>query len=133
MVLGRKDLISNIEHGHIHTAYKKSMFQTLWEKEYAAIHETCQHKQRTKNDVSHWCVRDWQILTGLFHPAKPIGKAFSTASMSDSDEAITYLRKQKGKVICLNDSEKEENFELHKKMIIAEFERLFPKKSAFEL
>lgn len=133
MILGRKDLISNIEHRHTHTAYRKSMFQTLWEEEYTAIHETCRHKQRTKNDVSHWCVRDWQLLTGMFHPAKPIGKSFHTVSMNSSNAAIEYLRKQKGKVICLNDTEREENFELHKQMIIAEFEKLFPEKSAFEL
>ena len=30
-----------------------------------------------------------------------------------SDEAINYLRKQKGKVICLNDTEDETDFELH--------------------
>ena len=105
----------------------------LWEKEHEAIHETCQHKYRTKDDVSHWCVQDWHLLTGMFHPAKPIGKSFSTASMEDNDELIQYLRKQKGKVICLNDTEKEENFEQHKQMIITEFERLFPEKSAFEL
>jgi hypothetical protein len=53
--------------------------------------------------------------------------------MSYSDEAIKYIRKQKGKVICLNDTEDEQDFEVHKKMIIAEFDRIFPEKSAFEL
>lgn len=132
-IYGRKDFISGIEHRHIHTSHKKSMFETLWEKEYDAIDETCQHKLRTKNDVSHWCVRDWLLLSGMFYPAKHIGKAFPTASLNDSDEAIQYLRKQKGKVICLNDSETEDNFELHKQMIIEEFEKLLPDKSAFEL
>lgn len=133
LLFGRNDVISNIEHWHIHVAYRKSMFQTLWEKEYDAIHETCQHKQRTRTDISHWCVRDWQLLTGMFYPAKPIGKAFPTESMNASDKLIQYLRKQKGKIICINDSEKEENFEQHKQMIISDFEKLFPEKSAFEL
>ena len=48
-------------------------------------------------------------------------------------QAIEYLKKQKGKVICLNDTEDEIDFELHKEMIIAAFEELLPDKSSFEL
>ena len=53
--------------------------------------------------------------------------------MAYSDEAIEYLRKQKGKVICLNDSEDEVDFEAHKKLILDAFEKLLPEKSSFEL
>ena len=130
---GRKDLIPNSNNWHIHSSYNKKTFETLWEHESKVIHETCQNKLRTKNDVTLWCVRDWQIFSGEFYPKKPIGKLFHTASMSYSDEAINYLRHKKGKVICLNDSEDETNFELHKSLIIAEFEKIFSEKSSFEL
>ena len=73
------------------------------------------------------------MFSGGFVPKKPIGKLFHTAAMRYSDEAIDYLRKQKGKVICLNDTEDEVDFELHKKMIVEEFEKLLPQKSSFEL
>ena len=53
--------------------------------------------------------------------------------MSYSDEAINYIKKQEGKVICLNDTEGELNFEAHKKMLREEFEKRFPEKSSFEL
>ena len=53
--------------------------------------------------------------------------------MSYNNDAIDYLRNRKGKVICLNDTEDETDFEQHKNMIIAEFEKLFPEKSSFEL
>ena len=53
--------------------------------------------------------------------------------MAHSDEAIEYLRRQKGKVICLNDSEDESDFETHKQMMIEAFENLLPEKSGFEL
>ena len=78
-------------------------------------------------------MRDWQIFSCEFYHKKPIGKSFHTASMSYSDEAINYLKKQKGKIICLNDSEDETDFETHKKQIIDEFEKIFPEKSSFEL
>ena len=130
---GRKDLIPNSNSWHIHISYNKKTFETLWEHESEIIHATCQNKLRTKDDVTSWCVRDWQLFSGEFYPKKPIGKLFHTASMSYSDEAINYLRRQKGKVICLNDSEDEGDFETHKKMIIDEFEKIFPEKSSFEL
>ena len=129
---GRRQYIPGSISRHIHTSFRKSTFETLWKKEHQRIHETCLNRLRSRNDISIYCVRDWQIFSGNFCPRKPIGKNFHTATMSCSDEAINYLRKQKGKVICLNDSEDEQEFELHKRMILAEFEKLFPEKSSFE-
>lgn len=130
---GNRDLIPNSMTPHIQLSYKKSTYDILWKKEYEIIHSTCLSKLRSKDIVTSYCVRDWQIFSGEFHPKKPIGRSFHTASMSHSDDAIEYLRKQKGKIICLNDSEDETDFELHKRMILDEFEKLFPEKSSFEL
>lgn len=133
VLYGRRNEIPNSVSKHIHTNLVKSTFDTVWEKEYDVLHATCQHKQRTKEDVSAYCMRDWQLFSGAFYPQKPIGKLFHTASMSYSNEAIEYLCKQKGKVICLNDSEDETDFEEHKKLILEAFEKLLPEKSSFEL
>ena len=133
LLYGKRDLIPYSVSHHIHTSFNKNSFLTLWEKEYTKIDSTCKNKLRTTDDVSPYCVRDWQLFSGNFHPKKPIGKAFHTATMDYSDEAINYLKKQKGKVICLNDSENETNFEEHKKLIVEAFEKLFPEKSSFEL
>jgi len=129
---GRRDQIPNSVSYHIHTSFLKSTFQKLKEKEPILVHMTCMNKCRSTGDVSAYCVRDWQIFTGNFHPKKPIGRNFHTASMAYSDDAINYLRRQKGKVICLNDSEDEQNFEQHRNMILEAFETLFPEKSKFE-
>lgn len=130
---GRRDEIPNSVSKHIHTPLLKQTFETVWQEEYDVLHATCQHKQRTKEDVSAYCMRDWQLFSGNFYPQKPIGKLFHTASISWSDEAMEYLRKQKGKVVCLNDSEDEMDFEAHKKLILEAFEKLLPEKSSFEL
>ena len=130
---GRRKEIPNSVSKHIHTPFLKKTFSEVWEKEYDVLDATCQHKQRTKEDVSAYCIRDWQLFSGEFYPQRPIGKNFHTATMAYSDEAIKYLRKQKGKVICLNDSEDEVDFEKHKKMILEAFEKLLPEKSSFEL
>lgn len=133
LVYGNRDLVPNSMAPHIQLSYKKSTYEILWEREYEKIHSTCLNKLRSKDVVTSYCIRDWQIFSGEFHPKKPIGKSFHTVSMSYSDEAIDYLRKQKGKVICLNDSEDETEFEVHKRMILDEFGRLLPEKSSFEL
>ena len=132
-IYGTKDLIPNSVTRHIHTNLKKKYFELLWEKEYDLLDSTCKNRLRTTNDVSIYCVRDWQLFSGDFISKKPIGTFFHTATMNYSDDAINYLKKQKGKVICLNDTEDETNFEEHKKMIIDVFENMFPKKSSFEL
>ena len=133
LIYGRRDLIPNSVSPHIQLSYLKKTYEALWNAEYDILHKTCCSKLRTTEVVTSYCVRDWQIFSGNFHPKKPIGKNFHTATMAYSDEAIEYLRKQKGKVICLNDTEDEQNFEAHKKQIIDAFEVLLPEKSSFEL
>lgn len=130
---GRKDLIPNSNNWHIQAAYNKKTFSILWEKEFDAVHKTCQNKLRTRNDITTYCVRDWQLFSGCFYPKKPIGKLFHTASMSHNDDLINYLKQVKGKTICLNDSELEEDFETHKQILIEQFEKMLPQKSSFEL
>lgn len=132
LIYGRKDMIPNSTSRHIHTSFLKKTFDALWEKEGEQIHATCKNRLRTKDDITSYCVRDWQLFSGEFYPKKSIGRLFHTAEMETSDEILNYLQKQKGKVICLNDSEDEENFEEHKRRLIEVFERLLPEKSAYE-
>lgn len=133
LLYGRKDYIPYIVSGHIHIPYAKKVIKELWEKEYQLIDATCKNKLRTRESVTLWLAHYWQFLSGDFYPQKPIGKFFHTASMSCSDGAIKYLKKQKGKVICLNDSENEVDFEIHKKMVSEALRELLPDKSSFEL
>ena len=133
LLYGRKHVIPFMESWHIQISYKKEMFAKVIQKESEAVHLTCLNKIRTRQNITSWVVRNWQILSGEFYSKKPIGKLFHTASMSVNNQAIEYLRKQKGKVICLNDTEDETDFEAHKQAIISEFEKIFPEKSSFEI
>jgi len=133
LLYGNRDWIPNSISPHIQLSYKKSTYETLWDLEYDKIHNTCLNKFRSKEIVTSYCVRDWQIFSGEFYPKKPIGKSFHTAQMAYSQEPIKYLKYRKGKIICLNDSEDEKDFEAHKELILAEFAKLFPEKSSFEL
>lgn len=133
LIYGRRDLIPNSVNPHIQHSFLKSTYEELWEKEYEIIHKTCCSKLRTKDVVTSYCVRDWQIFSGNFYPKKLIGRNFHTATMTYDNAAIEYLRRQKGKTVCLNDTEDEQDFAQHKEMLIDAFEKLLPEKSSFEL
>ncbi|MDO4748927.1 MAG: stealth family protein [Eubacteriales bacterium] len=130
---GRKPFLYGIRDYHIYCVHKKSTIATVWEKEHDTLDKVCQSKLRTKDDINLWCVRYWNLLSGNFYPKKPSGRLFHTTSLDYSNEAVEYIKKQKGKVACINDTEEEMNFEIHKKMIIEAFEEILPEKSAFEL
>ena len=133
MLFGTADMHLRVRDWHLEIAYNKSSFQKLWEEEYEAIHKTCQHKTRALDDVSSWCVREWRMLSNEFSFQKPRGQYFMTSSLSKNNDLIDYIIKQKGKTVCVNDTEEEQDFELHKQMIVEAFEKLLPGKSSFEL
>lgn len=132
LVYGGKTLIPNSTAEHIHMNLLKKTFEELWTAEKDCIEKTCSHKFREQTDVNAYCVRDWQLFSGQFRPKRSVGKLFHTTEMDCNDAALTYLRKQKGKVVCLNDTEDETNFEEHRAQLIAAFESLLPNKSTFE-
>lgn len=133
ILYGRRDAVPYSVSYHIHTKFNKKNFEILWEKEYEIIHETCKNRLRTKDDVTLYCVRDWQLFSNEFTPQKPIGKYFTTESISRNNEAIKCIEKQKAKIICLNDTEDEINFKDHRIKVIKAFEKILPEKSSFEL
>jgi len=133
LACGNNHQIPYIKSYHLHVPYLKNTFEQIWEKEFDILNDTCNHKFRTKQDVTTWCARDWQILSGDFYPSRAIGRMFHTSSIKNNSELVNYLKGRKGKVICLNDSESESNFESHKSILASEFSLLFPEKSSFEL
>ena len=125
MILGMSD-------HHLPKAFLKSSFQALWDEEEALMHETSLTKMRHKNNITLHLVRDRQFFTGQFSPQKPIGKAFLTSELYHSDALCRYIRRQKGKTICINDTAEEKDFSAHRAMIEEAFMAILPEKSSFE-
>ena len=131
-LLGTQSDFSGISASHICIPYLKSTYETLWEKEGELIHKTCCNKLRTRLDLTGWTVRYWQLCSGNFYPKKPIGKLYHTCTLAENNDAIEYITKQKGKVICINDSEHEDDFLNHQKMVSDALNQILPEKSSFE-
>ncbi len=117
---------------HIAYSYLKSSFEEVWQKEEIDLHNICTHKFRDERDVNQWLIRYWQIASGRFIPRNVnIGKLFSLEK--SAQEACNEIKRHKYKLICINDSEKIENFEKVKCMVQEAFKEQYPRRSSYEL
>lgn len=117
---------------HIPLPHLKSTFFTLWDKEYALMHDTCLNKFRQYNDLNHWVMRYWNLCEGNYKPrAHGFGKLFNVGN--NNEKAISYIINQKGKTICVNDYITEFDFEKAVAEFKGAFESILPLKSSFEI
>ena len=124
-----------ILNSHLPNAFLKSTFETVWKKEKSVLEETSSHKFRYILDVNQWIFEDWQIASGNFHPRKSnIGKTYAICDDDSFNKKIyDIIRKQKMKMICVNDMVLNTDFEIKKQQLIEAFEKILPEKSSFEL
>jgi len=116
---------------HLPNSFLKSTFYEVWEQETEKLEMTSNNKFRDKEDVTQYIFKFWQLASGNFKPTKNLGKLYSIGR--DFKQAKENIKKQKYKMICLNDSEIKGDFEKKKKGIIDSFQRILPEKSSFEL
>lgn len=123
---------------HLTTSYNKKTFETVWEKEYEILDNTCSHKFRETTDVNQWVMREWQIASGNFvnRNTKKFGKSFyidRDGIENTLDMMINSIKKQKGKIISINDGPmSDEQFEETVQLLKQAFEVHLSKKSSFE-
>jgi len=122
---------------HLPSSFCKATFFELWEKEGEKLHQTCLSKFRNMTDFNQWLFRDWQLAIGNFEPRSiKFGKRFETDDNDYLNKITDYIEKQKGTVICINDSDSKMTFDefTHAKNIINNsFEKILPEKSEFEM
>lgn len=117
---------------HIPLSHLKSTFGIVWEKEGELLDQTCGSRFRQYTDVSHWLMRYWNMCSGNFVPRKAgFGKLFTVSNKNE--EAVQYIARQKGSVVCINDSVADFDFEKAVKEVNQAFESILSKKSSFEL
>ena len=113
---------------HLAIPLRKETFYTVWDNVKDELTDTCSHKVRSSQDYSIWLMRYWQLASGEFKPYKMIGKYFEIGDK----ELYSYVRKQKGKMVCCNDVRDDVDFEQEKRNLIKVFEYILPEKSSFE-
>ena len=99
------------------------------------LDDTCSHRFRSAYDVNHWLMKEWQIVSGKIRnrSSSKFGKVFFIRKLDIGNEIINYIKFQKGKVICINDSDlTSDKFDALVPKIAEAFEKIMPEKSSFE-
>ncbi len=118
---------------HCPQPYLKETFEIMWKNYNDILSETASHKFRDKKDVNQYLLRYWQLCTNKFVPRKlKISNAITLTN--DDNEVCKYIKRQKYKMLCINDSSKinEQDFLKFKNDIKTSFETILPEKSSFE-
>ncbi|WP_303840630.1 stealth conserved region 3 domain-containing protein [Selenomonas ruminantium] len=120
---------------HFPYSLTKSTLHELWKREFEILDRTCSHKFRNSDDVNIWLALYWQYASGNFYPRSP--KIGYLTSVSDDDCTNDYvyehIKKQKTKLIVINDNVKKLSPDKISNSLIKAFETVLPEKSSFEL
>lgn len=117
---------------HLPTSIKKSLMTELWNKEYDYFNNTSLTKFRdNSNNINQWIFRYWNLASGNFETRSiKFGRKFQYGIDEDIYKCIS---KQKYKIVCLNDTEADYDFEVEKEKTKKAFEQILPEKSSFEI
>ena len=124
--------ITGFREYHTANALLKSTLEEIWEKESLLLDKICKNKFRSKEDVNQWLIKNWQFMQGKFQPINP-DYTHSFAISTDNSLILKALKEKKYKVICINDTNMDFDFEKAKKELITALQIKFPQKSSFEI
>ena len=110
----------------------RSTFEELWELEPEVLNDTTYSRFRSSDDVTQYLFREWEKQKGNFVPAN-LHRDFVYVDASETEKACGYIRKQKRKMICINDAGGIIDFGRAKSDITAAFSALLPELSSYEL
>lgn len=115
---------------HLPVSYNKTTFKKVWEKEHDILDKTSNFKFRNNYEsVNHWLFEYWQFAEGNFIPRR---SDFGKCIRIDNENIDKVLNSRKYKVVCVNDSYNNFDFDEKKNNVISIFEKKFNEKSMFE-
>lgn len=118
---------------HMPVPFLKSTFEEVWEKEYEYLHQVSQHKFRNYKDVNQWLMQYWQLAKGKFEPINMSKFCKMYEIGVQNEEMFDSIKRHRFKVMCINDSDSNIDFEAEKEKLIRVFESIYPEKCSFEL
>ncbi len=111
----------------------KNTYKELWSLEAPLLAATTRSRFRGKNDVNQYILREWQKQKGSFIPSN-LHHDFRYIDVTDiSGKNLDVIRRQRKKIICLNDSDHLYDFEKHRRIWAGALHSILPESSSFEL
>lgn len=118
---------------HTPIAYTKKEFEDMWLRVPELIDATVHSRVRNKDNISHWLIRYWRLASGKFVPFSQKQWIFIPVVNGDNSFLVNTIKKQKRKIICINDEFKGDDISVAQKTLKDAFESILPDKSSFEI
>ncbi len=142
-VIGRKKFIKNLLlapfpfftgffNHHISSSFLRKSFETAWELFPEQLDATCRCRVRERTNVNQWLIKDLQFVNGWFENRGLAFGACIRISQDSMELCFNRIVEQKQKMLCINDNELLEGFELIKAHVKDAFETILPYKSSYE-
>ena len=133
-LLLRFNSVSGLLTPHVPSSLTKSIYKEVWDVLKEEMTETCTHRFRNPRDITQYIFRYWAIMKGDFEPTNMYNYCKDFYVVDDyNKDLLDTIKKQKYKMICINDSIELKEFEEVKKDVIDSFETILNEKSSFEL
>ena len=110
----------------------KDTYRKLWSMEPELLHRVCSHPFRHKEDISQYVLREYQKLSGEFVPANVRKMCGYYDVEAYNKKLVKAICRQEKKIVCINDSNHDIDFEKAKNEINTALEQIFPERSSFE-
>ena len=113
--------------------FLKITFEELWAAAKDELTEASAHRFRSSKDLTPELFRTWQVCKGNFEPYNTYDDTKMFPLILKSRQAVTAVRNQTYKLVCLNDNVHIRNYERVMENIKDAFESILPEKSSFEI
>ena len=130
--LGNVGVFSGFENHHLPSPYVKQTFLDVWSATPKLMDQVSQNRFRTPFDVSQSLFRYWQLASGRFYPVSPTSRGKYLRIENQNDHIEAALNDPKVKMVCINDTPYEVDFERAMEQIVAAYEKKLPNKSSYE-
>lgn len=130
--LENRSNFSGFDNHHLATSYLKQTFCDFWDKDYETLDRVSRMKFRSPFGISQSIIRYAQFASGNFRPVSKESRGKILHLWQDLSELETIMADESCKMLCLNDTSKDVDFEQCKATTIAEFEKKLPEPSSFE-
>ena len=119
---------------HFARPYLKSTFEKVWELEGESLDKVCHNRFRSGEDINIYAMRIWNLMEGNFVPGNihKDGKAYLLTDLEDTRKAALDIKRNRKKLICINDDLSDTDFDDAKKIFLSALEEILPEKSVFE-
>lgn len=116
---------------HICQCYTKEAYKKFWELCKNELEQASKNKFRKENDLTTFLIRYLILMEGKYIPrSHKFGRRMELGN--NNEKIYNAIKKSKYKVLCINDSSMDIDFEEIKKELEICFESIFPNKSKFE-